>query len=289
MVAARALSCALAALVTLGAKVVTGTTDTSAGPARRAIHPLSFAIPRHRKKDAPLRRPVRDDVHQVPECPWPQRSGDTHRRCRCIRDLLHQDIHGQNRCWGLQRASRVPSLSAHGRPDAARPGGASCIAACSFGGQPPRAVPWKDVRRILHAIYATAPTGLRDRALFLMMATYGVGAAEGIGLRLERCRLAIATPAASSPEDRCRHGVAPHGSRGSRPRCLPAPGRPSHASTRALFVSRHLPHGPLSGSTAIRHRLALYAGGAGIREGYLGSSARARCSRLLSATTEMSS
>jgi integrase/recombinase XerD len=47
--------------------------------------------------------------------------------------------------------------------------------------------------------------------------------------------------------------------------------RPAHAPTRAIFVSDHLPHGPLCGSTTIRHRLALYAERAGIGEGYLGT------------------
>ena len=38
--------------------------------------------------------------------------------------------------------------------------------------RPRRAVPWNDVRRIPRAIDARAPLGLRDKALFLLMATY---------------------------------------------------------------------------------------------------------------------
>lgn len=137
--------------------------------------------------------------------------------------------------------------------------------------RPPRAVPWSIVRRIVHAIDASTPLGMRDKALFLMMASYGMGASETLALRLDDI------------EWRGRH------LRVSRPKTgvttelpLLAPvahalavyvrkGRPAHASTRAVFVSDHLPHGPLSGSTAIRHRLALYAARAGIREGYLGT------------------
>lgn len=136
---------------------------------------------------------------------------------------------------------------------------------------PPRAVPWNNVRRILRAIDTSRALGLRDRALFLMMATYGMGAAEVIGLRLEDVhwrvrRLRLRRPKTGTvTELPLLDSVA---------RALSAyvrKGRPAHASTRAVFVSHHLPHGPLSGSTTIRHRLALYAQRAGIHEGYLGT------------------
>lgn len=137
--------------------------------------------------------------------------------------------------------------------------------------RPRRAVPWITVRRILRAIDAGTRLGRRDRALFLMMASYGMGAAEIIALRLDdidwrerrfrvsrsktdvTTELPLLAPVARALASYLRHG------------------RPAHAGTRAVFVSDHLPHGPLSGSTTIRHRLALYAARAGIHEGYLGT------------------
>jgi integrase/recombinase XerD len=51
--------------------------------------------------------------------------------------------------------------------------------------RPPRALPWADVRRILRAIRRRQPPGKRDFAMLLMMATYGFGAAEVLGLDFE--------------------------------------------------------------------------------------------------------
>lgn len=137
--------------------------------------------------------------------------------------------------------------------------------------RPPRAVPWNNVRRILRVIDTGSAVGLRDKALFLMMATYGMGAAEVIGLRLQDIdwrsrRIRLRRPKTGVVTelpllDAVARAIAAYLRRS----------RPAHASTRAVFVSHHLPHGPLSGSTTIRHRLALYAERAGIRDGYLGT------------------
>lgn len=51
--------------------------------------------------------------------------------------------------------------------------------------QPPRGLPWSDVRRILDAIDRSTLAGKRDYAAFLLMATYGIGAAEIRGLRID--------------------------------------------------------------------------------------------------------
>lgn len=104
-----------------------------------------------------------------------------------------------------------------------------------------------------------------------MMATYGMGAAEVTGLRLHDVdwrsrRIRLRRPKTGVvTELPLLDAVA---------RALAAylrGGRPPHASTRAVFVSDHLPHGPLSGAAPIHHRLSLYAQRAGIREGYLGT------------------
>jgi hypothetical protein len=51
--------------------------------------------------------------------------------------------------------------------------------------RPPRTLPWCDVKRILRAVRRSEPTGRRDYAMLLLLATYGLGAAEILTLRLE--------------------------------------------------------------------------------------------------------
>ena len=51
--------------------------------------------------------------------------------------------------------------------------------------RPPRVLPWHDVQRILAVIDRRTAAGKRDFALLLMMATYGLGAAEVCGLELD--------------------------------------------------------------------------------------------------------
>jgi integrase/recombinase XerD len=58
--------------------------------------------------------------------------------------------------------------------------------------RPPRTLPWDDVRRILKSIEKKPPPGRRDFAIILLLATYGLGAAEVLvspnrGYRLEGC------------------------------------------------------------------------------------------------------
>jgi integrase len=51
--------------------------------------------------------------------------------------------------------------------------------------RPPRCLPWSDVQKILRGISRTAAPGKRDYAIVLLLATYGLGAAEVLGIRLE--------------------------------------------------------------------------------------------------------
>jgi integrase/recombinase XerD len=51
--------------------------------------------------------------------------------------------------------------------------------------QLPRALPWETVRTLLQSIDRTPPMGLRDYAMFLMIATYGLRASEVIAISLE--------------------------------------------------------------------------------------------------------
>ncbi|HEX7273209.1 MAG TPA: tyrosine-type recombinase/integrase [Casimicrobiaceae bacterium] len=137
--------------------------------------------------------------------------------------------------------------------------------------RPPRALPWKDVQRLLHAINVRAPLGRRDFAMLLTMATYGMGAGEALGLRLDdidwhahvlrvrrpKTGAAIVLPLLD-PVARALAGYLRRG-------------RPAHAVAREIFVSHRIPHQRLSASAAIRHRLVKYATAAGLTPVFIGS------------------
>jgi integrase/recombinase XerD len=140
-----------------------------------------------------------------------------------------------------------------------------------FAERPPRALPWKDVQRIIDAIDVQRPLGRRDFALFLMMATYGMGAGEVYALKLDDidwkartirvCRpktgivtlLPLLDPIARAVALYLRHE------------------RPAHAHARNVFVTDHMPHRALGGSSTIRHRLRKYAEAAGVSAPFLGT------------------
>jgi integrase len=51
--------------------------------------------------------------------------------------------------------------------------------------QLPRALPWETVRTLLQSIDRTSPMGLRDYAMFLLIASYGLRASEVVAISLE--------------------------------------------------------------------------------------------------------
>jgi integrase/recombinase XerD len=51
--------------------------------------------------------------------------------------------------------------------------------------QLPRALPWETVRTLLQSVDTTSPMGLRDYAMFLLIATYGLRASEVVGISLD--------------------------------------------------------------------------------------------------------
>jgi integrase/recombinase XerD len=136
--------------------------------------------------------------------------------------------------------------------------------------RPPRALAWNDVRRILKVIPRQRSIGKRDYSMLQMMATYGFGAAEVLGLCLE--------------DIDWNHGVLqarrPKTSLSVELPLLPAIAnalsdylrfaRPPHAITRRIFVGVAMPHSPLT-SGAIRHRIREYARLAGIEVKMLGA------------------
>jgi integrase/recombinase XerD len=137
--------------------------------------------------------------------------------------------------------------------------------------RPRRALPWKDVQRLLRAADTPTARGLRDYALLLMMSTYGFGAGEVIRLQLQDIDWSAGTLTVLRPKT----GIA-----FTLP-LLPAvakvlarylrKGRPPNTPTRHVFVRRKMPFGPLSASSAVRHILIKHAKAAGLDAPYLGS------------------
>ena len=137
--------------------------------------------------------------------------------------------------------------------------------------RPPRALPWRDVRRILRVIPKNSRKGRRDHALLLMMAVYGLCAGEVLGVDLDNI---------DWRQDRFRVVRA----KTKREIILPLLpgvtralvsylrlGRPRHPTTRALFVQLHAPYGRLRSPAAIGHILREHASAAGVSAPFLGS------------------
>jgi integrase len=139
------------------------------------------------------------------------------------------------------------------------------------GDTPPRALAWPDVRRILRGINRKSRAGLRDYALLLTMAIYGLGAGEVRGLTLESVDW----------RRRVLHVLRPKTGRAVDLPLLPAVGqalaaylrrgRPRYCTTRTLFVRAHSPYIGLGCSGAIRHVLQKHAAAAGVTAAFLGS------------------
>jgi site-specific recombinase XerD len=135
---------------------------------------------------------------------------------------------------------------------------------------PPRSLPWEDIRRILRAVSRDRPVELRDYAMLLLMATYGLGSGEIVqlelgdvdwradilrvrrhktGVLLELPLLPAVAQALTAYLRRCRS---------------------KRTLARTIFVSLALPHRPLT-TGAIRHRIREYARRAGVSAPRLGA------------------
>ena len=136
--------------------------------------------------------------------------------------------------------------------------------------RPPRVLPWSDVKRILRAVRRSDPTGRRDLAMLLLLATYGLGAAEVLALRLEDLDWRTGVLRVRRPKTKV----------GMELPLLPAVARALIAYLRwerppangiaKLFLSRGMPYVPIT-SGAIRHRIRLYAKRAGVSAKMLGA------------------
>lgn len=137
--------------------------------------------------------------------------------------------------------------------------------------RPPRALPWRDVQCLLRAIDRRSAIGRRDYAMLLTMATYGMGAGEVLGLRIDDVDWEARTLRVRRPKtdaaivlpllDAVARALAEYLRRG----------RPVHAVAREIFVTYGMPFRRLSAAGAIRHRLVKYAAAAGLTPVFIGS------------------
>ena len=149
---------------------------------------------------------------------------------------------------------------------------ASCVIAPRYrvDEQPPRALPWDVVRRILRTVPRDQPIGRRDFAMLLLMTSYGLAPGEVVRLRLG--------------DIDWRGGVLrtqrrKTGSSLELP-LLPAVAkalaaylqhvRPTHIKTREIFVRSALPHGPIT-TSVLRAQVRLYARAVGIESAVIGA------------------
>jgi site-specific recombinase XerD len=137
--------------------------------------------------------------------------------------------------------------------------------------RPPRALPWPQVRALLRAVDATTAIGRRDRAQFLLMSAYGLGAAEVLQLRFEDIdwtgeRLHITRRKTKVPIDLpLLPGVA---------RALGEyvrRGRPKPVRSPFVFLSMKKPFAPFGQTGVLRHRVREAAKRAGIEAPILGT------------------
>jgi len=136
--------------------------------------------------------------------------------------------------------------------------------------RPPRTLPWQDVRRILGAIRRSDPTGKRDFAMLLLLATYGLGAAEIIGLRLEDLNWSVGVLKARRPKTKVAIELPLLPSVARALTAYLRLERPPAKGISQLFLSRRMPYRPVT-SSAIRHRIRRYAERAGVSVKVLGA------------------
>lgn len=136
---------------------------------------------------------------------------------------------------------------------------------------PPRALAWPDVQRILRAVSPKTPAGRRDHAILLLMSLYGLGGAEITGLRLEdidwnRNTILICRP---KTQARILLPLLPAAARSLA--TYRQDSRPKPCPFRQVFVRAIMPYSPFGGSSAIRYILSKDGRKAGVTTACLGS------------------
>ena len=138
--------------------------------------------------------------------------------------------------------------------------------------RPPRTLPWQDVKRILRSIRPSEPPGKRDFAILLLLATYGLGAAEVLGLRLEDVdwQAGILRARRQKTKVSIELPLLPPVARALTAYLQRE--RPPAKGVARLFLSKRMPYEPIT-SAAIRHRIRLYAAQAGVSAKVIGAHA----------------
>ena len=129
--------------------------------------------------------------------------------------------------------------------------------------RPPRVVPWRDIRRVLAAIDRGTEIGKRDFAAILLMASYGMGAGEVLGLSIDDIDWYAGTLRVVRPKTGVQTTLP---LLGPVARTLASYLRASGArrgATRALFLRCGAPNGPWF-YDGLRFRLRRYARAAGV-------------------------
>ena len=138
--------------------------------------------------------------------------------------------------------------------------------------RPPRILSWKDVQKILRVISQSRAPGKRDFAILLLLATYGLGAAEVLALRLQDVDWRAGILKACRPKTNVRIELP----------LLPAVAkaliaylkqeRPPAPSMQHIFLRKNMPYERMTGA-AIRYRIRRYARLAGIPAKAIGAHA----------------
>ena len=98
---------------------------------------------------------------------------------------------------------------------------------------PPRCLPWEDIRRILRAVSRDRLVGLRDYAMLLVMATYGLGSGEVVHLELSDVDWQARYSPRTETQDRRPSGVA------TLACCRPSPVRVSAPRSAQPDIGSH--------------------------------------------------
>jgi integrase/recombinase XerD len=138
--------------------------------------------------------------------------------------------------------------------------------------RPALALPWMDVRRILRSIPQSEAPGKRDFAMLLLMATYALGAAEVLSLRLEDVDwhagiLRIRRPKTSVLIEL---PILPQIAKALTAYLQKE--RPPAAQIRQIFLRANMPYESPTNSV-IRHRIRYYARKAGVTAKVIGAHA----------------
>jgi site-specific recombinase XerD len=136
--------------------------------------------------------------------------------------------------------------------------------------RPPRALPWSAIRRVIRAVPRRQRVGVRDYAMLLLLASYGMGCSEVAQLQLGDIDWAARVLHVRRPKTGAviELPLLPAVARALAAylRCA----RPSCTKAREVFLRSRMPHRAITAS-AVRHQVRKYATAAGISSEFRGA------------------